>query len=54
MNTSIYAVLDNSEETFKKIPKSPKPLDGYIPKGKKKGKRDYSKERDSKRNYEAN
>lgn len=40
------------EETFKKIPKSPKNLDGYNPKGKKKNKKDYSKERSKKRDYE--
>lgn len=55
MNISIYAAIsamNESEETFKKIPKSPKPLDGFIPKGKKRGKKDYSKERERKREFE--
>lgn len=39
-------------DTFEKIKKSPKPLDGVQPKGKKRNKQDYSKERDKKRNYE--
>ena len=40
-----------NEETFKKIPKSPKNLDGYTPKGKKRNKKDYSKERSKKRDF---
>jgi hypothetical protein len=46
INTEDYL----SEDTFIKIPKTPKPLDGYNPKGKKKNKKDYSQERERKRN----
>ena len=47
MNFHIEQYQD--EDTFIKIPKSPKPLDGYAPKGNKRNKKDYSKERQRKR-----
>lgn len=40
---------DSAEETFKKIPKNPKNFDKDNQKGKKRNKRDYSKERERKR-----
>lgn len=52
MNFHIELEQYQDEDTFIKIPKSPKPLDGYNPKGKKKAKKDYSKERNRKRDYE--
>lgn len=39
-------------ETFKKIPKSPKPQEDFNAKGKKRNKKDYSKERSKKRDYD--
>ena len=51
MKSKFYIDTDNylDEDTFIKIPKSPKPLDGYTPKGNKRNKKDYSKERQRKR-----
>ena len=49
MNFQIELEQYQDEDTFIKIPKSPKPIDGYVPKGKK-PKKDYSKERERKRN----
>lgn len=52
MQTVLSFEQYEQEETFKKIPKSPKNLDGYNPKGKKRNKKDYSKDREKKRSYE--
>lgn len=46
-----YTTIEQYEnqDTFEKIRKSPKPIDEFNPKGKKKNKKDYSKERNRKR-----
>lgn len=51
MQTVLSFEQYEQEETFKKIPKPPKNLDGYNPKGKKRNKKKYENERERKRSY---